>query len=256
MLNRTSINQALTATPDCLTLPELEKLAEESSPNNPHLAQCPRCQAEVAMLKSFESSTPLPDEGAAVAWISARMERQLGQIKHPTTSRVGDIAAASEASWLSRWLGSRRVLWLVPVAALLVAVAAGVLTSRRSKEPELRADAGNGPVVYRSQEIEVTGPAGELVEAPKSLQWKAFAGTAEYKVSIMEVDEVPLWSGQTRDSIVTIPNATRAKLLPGKPVLWRVTALDSLGHVLAVSQMQRFSVQRKSSRTTSGVLSQ
>lgn len=210
------------------------------------------------MLKSFESSTPLPDEGAAVAWISARMERQLDQIKHPQAgaTSVGDIVAARATSWLSRLFGNRRALWLVPVAAVLVAAVTGVLLSRRSQEPELRADAGNGPVVYRSQEVEVSGPAGELAQAPKALQWKAFAGTAEYKVSIMEVDEVPLWSGQTRDVFLTIPAATRAKLLPGKPVLWQVTALDSLGHVLAVSQMQHFSVQRKSSRTTSGVLSQ
>jgi hypothetical protein len=244
MSTRPPINDALKAKPDCLTPVQLERFAEDASLKDPHLAECSRCQTELALLKSFESSEPLPDEGAAIAWISARLERNLGQIKGLRVSRKA--AASQEAgSWFSRWFGGRTSRWLVPAAAALVFAVVGValLQDRRSNEPQLRADAGNSPLVYRSQEVEAVGPAGVLAEAPKSLQWKAFPGAVRYNVALTEVDDSPLWSDETSDLIVTIPGAVRARMLPGKPVLWRVMALDSRARVLASSQVQRFSVQ-------------
>jgi hypothetical protein len=244
MSNRSPINDALKAKPDCLTPEQLEKFAEDGSLEDPHLAGCSRCQTELALLKSFESSEPLPDEGAAVAWISARLEGNLGQIKGSRRSRESE-ASADAGSWFSRLFGGRTSRWLVPVAVALVVAVAGivVMQNHRSDEPQLRADAGNAPIVYRSQEVRVVGPVGKLAEAPKSLQWKAFPGAARYKVSMMEVDDSPLWSDETSDLIVTIPGAVSAKMVPGKPVLWRVTALDRRGRVSASSQVQRFSVQ-------------
>jgi hypothetical protein len=256
MSNRSPINDALRAKPDCLTPAQLEKFAGDASLKDPHLAECSRCQTELALLKSFESSEPLPDEGAAVAWISARLERNLGQIKGLRPSR--EAAASQEAgSWFSRWLGGRTSRWLVPAAAALVFAAVGVavLLNRRPDEPQLRADAGNSPIIYRSLEIEAAGPAGVLAEAPKSLQWKAFPGAVRYKVALTEVDDSPLWSDETSDLIVTIPGAVRAKMLPGKPVLWRVTALDSRAQVLASSQVLRFSVQLTPPGLSGGTLS-
>lgn len=253
MLNRPILNEALQAKPGCLTPQELEKLSGESSPSHPHLSQCPRCQSELALLKLFESSTPVPGEGAAVAWISARLEQRLDQIKNPGASRRAS-ASRQTISWLSQLFGSGSARWLLPAAGALLVAVTSVLLMHRSQEPRLSADAGNGPVVYRSQQVEVTGPSGDVSEAPKTLHWKAFGGATEYKVSIMEVDEVPLWSGETRELMLTIPSATRARMLPGKPVLWRVTALDSQGQVLAVSQVQRFSVQRNPPGSTSGTL--
>jgi hypothetical protein len=255
MLNRSSINQALKGKDGCLSLQELEKLAEDSSIQSPHLAGCPRCQTELALLKAFESSEPLPDEGAAVAWISKRLDQRLDEVKHGTPSPAvrGSAARAprEDEGWFSRFFRGPGMRWMVPVSVALVIAVLGIGFLRRPQEPQLNADAGNGPAVYRSQEIQVIAPSGEVAEAPKTLQWKPFAGTARYKVSVMEVDEVPLWSGETRDSNLTIPISTRARMLPGKPVLWQVTALDVQGRVLATSQVQRFSVRLKSSGSTS-----
>jgi hypothetical protein len=243
MLNRATINEALKTTTECLTPEELEKLADDRSEGHPHLAGCTRCQAQLALLKSFESSEPLPDEGAAVAWISARLERQLDQIKRPGLSMVG--ATSRGRSWFAKWFGSgsRR---LIPVMALAAIAVVGALSIHRPKEPDLRADAGEGPAIYRSQQVEVIAPVGDLTSAPDHLQWKSVTGAAQYKVSLMEVDEVALWTTATHDVNLTIPAATRAKILPGKPLLWRVTALDNQGRVIATSQTQRFSVRRRS----------
>jgi hypothetical protein len=244
MINRSTLKAALDATPNCLSLKDLERLAENPSQKHPHVAECPRCQTELALLREFEANAPLPDEGAAVAWISSHLDRRLEQIKNPKT-RLEEKGSSGRWSWLAALFGSGNARWLVPVAAVAILVAASAILMRSSKEPELRADLGKNPPIYRSQEVEVIAPVGELPKAPQNLQWKAFSGAEVYKVLIMEVDHVPLWSAQTKDISFTIPNATRAKMLPGKPVLWQVTALDSQGRTLAVSQLQRFSVARK-----------
>jgi hypothetical protein len=251
-MNRSILKQALNPKADCLTPKELEKLAADASASHSHLAECSHCESELAMLRMFESSEPLPGEGAGVAWISARLEQRLDQIKNP---RKAAKASAQTASWFGKLFSTAGTRWLLPVAAVLIVGASSVVLMQRSQEPRLRADAGDGPAIYRSQEVTVIGPSGDLAEAPKILQWKAFAGAVDYKVEITEVDEAPLWSAETKASDVTIPDAIRGRMIPGKPVLWKVTALDSQGRVLAVSQVQHLSVQRKSPSATSGVLS-
>jgi hypothetical protein len=251
MMNRSLLNQALKAKAGCLTPQELEKLAADASASHPHLSECAHCEGELAMLKMFESSEPLPGEGAAVAWISARLEKRMDQIKDPGLARK---AAHANVSWISRLFGSGNMRWVLPVTAVLIVAITSAVLLRRSQEPQLNANAGQGPAVYRSQEVAVTGPFGELPEAPKTLQWKAFPGASGYKIEVMEIDENPLWSGETPERILTLPAAIRAKMLPGKPVLWKVTALDGQGRVLAVSQMQRVWVQRKSPSSNRGVV--
>ena len=243
MLNRSTLNQALKAKAGCLTDGELEKLIENPLLTNSHLVECPRCQSELALLKSFESSEPLAGEGAAVSWISSRLEKNLNQIKNPGLSRA---AAPSAMSWFSRLFERGSIRWLVPASAALLVAVTSFLWLHRSQEPQLRAEAGNGPVVFRSEEVATIAPTGELSQVPQELRWKPVASAAQYQASIMEVDEVPLWTGKTHDQFLTIPEIIRGKILPAKTVLWRVTALDNQGRVLAVSQMQRFSVQRRS----------
>jgi hypothetical protein len=244
MLNRSNLKTALAATPDCLSLEALENLTEEAAPAHPHVAQCPRCKAELAMLKSFESDAPLPEEGAAVAWISAQLDRRLDQIRGARSD--SRVSSKQSGSWVGRWFGTGNLRWLAPVATAAVLAVAGLLWLHPNKEPDLLASAGNGTAIYRSQEVEVVTLAGELAQAPKLLQWKQFQGAAEYKVAVMEVDHIALWTSRTSGISVTIPSSTRAKMLPGKPVLWQVTAFDRQGQVLATSQVQRFSVARKS----------
>src|SRR6185369_9926125 len=70
---------AASATDECLPLEVLEQMTENDSADPKaaaHLAECAHCQTELAMLKNFEQSTPSADEGAAVAWIAAQLERR------------------------------------------------------------------------------------------------------------------------------------------------------------------------------------
>jgi hypothetical protein len=253
MGDREQMKSAVAATPACLAPEQLEQLVGEPSQTNAHLAACPRCQTELRLLQAFESDAPVPEEGAAVAWISARLERNLSEIKHPSRRRQ---AVASEAgSWWSRVLAFGKSGALVPVAAILVAAVAGVFLLRPTAEPELRAGLGNKPV-FRSQQVELAGPSGELAEAPQVLHWQGFPNATSYRVVIMEVDRVPLWSAATTTLEATLPPPVHAKIVVGKPFLWQVTALDAQGTLLAASPLERFVVTRKGSEPADSVPSQ
>jgi hypothetical protein len=245
MADRDNFKSSLAATPECLTVAQLETLAEGKS-SHPHLADCPRCQSELAMLKSFELGTPLPDEGAAVAWISSHLDRQLQSIKNPSRARTRATThnLATQDSWLRRTFGIQGWRWAMPATAMAVAVIVGVILLRPPKEPDLQANAGGQPAIYRSQEIQVVSPVGDLQQIPRSLQWQPFPGAGSYKVAVMEIDNSALWSTETKGTTIDIPPSVRGKILPGKPILWQVSAMDEGGRILGSSQIQRFATTR------------
>lgn len=247
MSDRDILKSTLAATPECLAPEQLEALVDGRK-THPHLAGCPRCQAELAMLKSFESGTPLPDEGAAVAWISSRLDRQLDSIKHPIRSRArAAVQTLEPQSWLTRIFGQGGFRWALPITAVAAIAIVSALLLQPPKPPQLQANAGGKPAIYRSQEVTVVGPAGELQQVPQQLQWQAFSGAETYKVEITEIDQTRLWAVDTRETSVEIPASIRAKMLPGKPILWQVTAVDGQGRVLGTSQIQRFAAPREHS---------
>jgi len=242
MSDRDTLKSALTATPECLTPAQLELLLDGKR-SNPHLANCSRCQAELAMLKSFESGTPLPNEGAAVAWISSHLDRRLDSIKSSTRGRAYRSAIRAlepQGTWLARMVRLGGMRWVLPVAAVAAIAIASAVLLRSPKAPDLQANAGGQPAIYRSQEVQVVSPVGDVQQVPRELRWQTFAGASAYKVVLMEIDHSPLLTLETRETSVEIPISVRAKMLPGKPILWQVTALDAQARVQATSQVQKF----------------
>lgn len=246
-MDRQILKSALGSSPECLPVEQLEALTRSDAQIPPHVAQCPRCQAELQMLKCFESGDPLPDEGAAVAWISSRIARRMDEIKHPVRGRQSAPRDEVQSSWM-RWLWSpRKIAIAIPALAALAIAVVGIALLRTPKEPDLRADAGSHDTIYRSGEVQLVGPVGDLEQIPTTLQWKAFPSATKYKVTLMEIDRVPIWEIKNNDTSLTIPSAVKGKMLPGKPFLWQVSALDVSGRVLATSQVQKFVVPRGAS---------
>jgi hypothetical protein len=66
-------------------------------------------------------------------------------------------------------------------------------------------------------------------------------GAVTYDVALVEVDGTTLWTAKTRSSRVDLPRAVSAKLVPGKTVMWQVTARGD-GNVLADSGLVKFRV--------------
>ncbi len=242
MSDRDILKSTLGATPQCLAPEQLEALLDGKH-SNPHLAQCPRCQAELAMLKSFETGAALPDEGAAVAWISAHLDRQLENIKSPVRARLVrpvNQSAEPQGSWLTQMFGFGGMRWILPAAAVAAIAIASAILLRPAKAPELQASVGGQTAIYRSQEVQLISPVGDVQQVPHELSWQAFAGAAAYKVVLMEIDHSELWTSETKETSVGIPVEVGAKMLPGKPILWQVTALDAHARVLGTSQLQKF----------------
>ena len=218
----------LRETPDCVPI---ERIGEElTATERDHVVHCARCEAELALWEEFRDATPTPDEGAAVQWIAAEVTRR--RVESPSPVRP---------SWVSRrWFGVLSPQAVMAAAAvLIVAVMVGQLVDR---EPAVvLAPSGNADV-YRSTRIQPIGPTGDLPQAPTGLSWIAVAGADQYDVAILEVDRTVLWRGSTGGSHIDLAPNVIGQFVPGKTILWEVSARGRDGAVIAQSGTQRFRV--------------
>jgi hypothetical protein len=224
---------ALSASSECASLEQLERLAEPDARLWQHVASCPRCQAEWTLLNSFEAATPRPEERGQVIWITERLSKRLAK---------GERAKREEGAvpWWRRILAGPH---LQPVgfalASVVVVVAVGI-GLRENRAPELMAS--SSPATLRSLEIRTLGPAGDLASRPDELRWRPVDGAASYTVRVLEVDHAEIWSAETKSTAAALPPQVLAIAVPGKPLLWQVTAKDEAGWPVAQSSLQRFRV--------------
>jgi len=191
-----------------------------------HVAGCARCQTEAALWNSLNDTAPRPDEGAAVPWIVQELKR-----------RNHTPAAAADAAGIGPWRSWRLMSAIGAAIALVLTV--GYVT--RDREPVL-SGTGGAARNYRSGQLELRSPIGDQSAVPLQLEWMALPGAVGYDVSILEVDRTVLWSGSATGSRLALPSPVRARLVPGKTMLWEVTARDGSGKPVAVSGMQSFRV--------------
>jgi hypothetical protein len=184
------------------------------------------------MLRKFEYSTPSEDEGAAVAWIAAQLERN-----QQTRS-----AQPAKATVVPFWRTLFRVPYMAAAAALIAAITIGIsMYNSEDHKPAIGGTLVGGNM--RSGEIHITTPSGDLNQAPEQLSWEAWPGAASYTVSItgVDIDHTVVWSGETTQSSLTVNPELKSKMRPGKPLEWTVTAKDATGKDLATGK-SRFRV--------------
>jgi hypothetical protein len=243
-MERSLLRKALSPSHACATPLELGGLAEGSLSQpaaahlRDHVAGCARCQTELALLKEFENAAPGPDEEGAVSWISARLERRFSEAsggRSPWRTHRG--AALPRRSWFTALnVGG----FALAAATLAAAVTIGL---REGRAPELAQLSPAAPTVLRSAGITALSPAGDLDAPPNDLRWEPRTDAASYSVQVMEVDHAKLWSAETRDASIALPPELRAKIVPGKPLLWEVVAKDAAGRAVAWSGKQRFRIR-------------
>lgn len=216
---------AVAATKECPSVEVLEELMEESSSNSKaaaHVAVCPHCQAEIAMLRSFESSTPAENEGAAVAWIAAQLERNQ---KAP--------ASKSSAAVVPFWRAMFRLPFMAAAAALIAAITLGISLYHSDNGQPVFQVPHNG--IYRGGDIQLK-TTGDLSSAPNQLIWTAVPGAASYSVEVDDVTGDKMWQSTSTQNSIQVDPELKAKLVPGKPLKWTVTALDANGKELATGK--------------------
>jgi len=221
---------ALAPGPECIPIRKLAEPLADSDAR--HLAACPRCQAELALLREFQESASRAEEGAAVEWIAQELRRR------------STVAPAGRPPWWRRLLAIPVGRLSGALAAVLV-VAAGVtvytLRSRTGAAPDL---VGEGAL--RSQSVVLVSPLGDLDARPAELRWQPVPSAAAYQVEILEVDRHGLWKSETPQTHLAIPENIRALMAPGKTLLWQVTARGQSA-LLASSGLQKFRVRVKKS---------
>jgi len=241
---RSLLRKALSPSYACATPLELGGLGDGSLAQpgaarlRNHVSGCARCQTELTLLKEFENATPRPDEEGAVSWISARLERRFAEASAgPSLSRTHHGAALPRRSWFTALnVGG----FALAAATLVAAVTIGL---REGRAPELAPPSPAASTVLRSAGITTLSPAGDLDAPPNELRWEPRTDAASYSVQVMEVDHAELWSAETRDASIALPPALRARIVPGKPLLWEVVAKDAAGRVVAWSGKQRFRIR-------------
>lgn len=220
---------AVGLTEECLPLEVLERMTENSTADakaSAHLAECPHCQTELSLLKNFEASVPSANEGAAVAWIVAQLERkQNKQVAKPAVARV------------SFWRSMFRVPYMAGAAALAVVLALGISLHHSSNHDGI-SSIGSGSIGssdFRAGGIHFLSPVGELNQTPSEFRWEAFTGASSYTIELRDAIGTVLASTQTKKNVLIITPEIKAKMTEGKPLNWKVTALDASGKEIANS---------------------
>ncbi len=234
------VKQALEAACGCPSENELAGLVEstlgeaERGRIMAHVEACTRCAGEVALLRAFLLAQPEGGDAAAVNWIAAQLERRSAELFHQPQR--------------SRWLRLRA--WLTParlsaaavaLATVLLALSA-VLHYRRAQEPVLTARLS--PVqILRSGSVAVSEPQGDVDAPPSRLSWIPVREAASYEVRLMEVDNNVLWKGVSGAPVIELPLEIQQRAVPGKTLVWQVTALNAAGESLGSSGLVRFRVR-------------
>jgi hypothetical protein len=259
MRERELLKAALAPSDGCATIEQLSGLSDASLPErvrarvSGHVTACHRCQTELALLKKFESAAAGPDEEGAASWITARLERGFEQIIR--AARASSQAGKEREPWWRklfrfRLFGSPRAAAAAFALAMAMLVVVLNLPLRKTGEPDLSAGVEFTPPVFRSDTVAVVGPTGDLEEAPTELRWQPAPGATTYSVQLMEIDRVELWKGESSKPSLSLPPAVRARIVPGKALLWKVEAKDASGRTIATSEIQRFRVAMVAPRST------
>jgi hypothetical protein len=224
---REELKRQLQPTPQCIPI---ERFGDRlTDVERDHLSVCARCEAELALWHGFADSTPVPDENGAVQWVASEVHR-----------RRAESGTGRSTTLTPNWLARFRTRTLIAVAAsVLVALAVAYVAwdpePRINEPPSAQSD-------YRTARLDVVGPLGDLETPPKELIWVAVNGAVRYDVRVFEIDGTTLWKASSSVARVGLPAAVVAQFVPGKPIVWEVTARDIAGASLAVSGTQRFRV--------------
>jgi hypothetical protein len=227
-------HDAASATNECLPLEVLERMTESSSADPKaaaHLAGCPHCQTELTMLKSFEASVPSADEGAAVAWIAAQLERNQ---KAP--------AAKQAVARVPFWRTMFRVPYLAGAAALAVVLALGISLYHGNPDGPRKISDTYGKGTFRGG-VHLVSPVGDLAQAPAEFRWDAVPGASSYQVELKDVAGVTLASATSTQNVLPVTPEMKANMTSGKPLTWKVTALDASGNAVADSSGGSFKIK-------------
>ena len=189
-----------------------------------HMTTCPRCTAQMALLEDFRHAEPRGLEQGVVRYVAGKLGNA------PPAATLPPAAAA---------LRSRTFLGIGAAAAILLAAVS--LRGPVVRVPAAAESSETG--VYRSAAMRGLAPDGELSAAPAQFRWTGVSGAAAYLLQVMEADRTVVYQHEEKAVEAGMPHEVSALLLRGKPLLWKVTALDGGGQPIQESTILRFHIK-------------
>jgi hypothetical protein len=244
------LKAALAPSAACATIEQLGRLRDGDHAGSAdarlaeHVAGCLRCRTELALLTQFESAALRPGDEAAARRMVARLERDVARMIGSAPAPSAGGGREHGGVFWERVQDLRMVIAGVLVATAMLLVVLN-LRGGNAGAPPLSPDIGGGLPTFRSDALAVVGPTGDLEAVPTELRWEAAPGAASYSVQVMEVDRTEVWSTESRQASVALPASVRARIVPGKPLLWQVVAKDESGKTVAASEVQRFRLRMR-----------
>lgn len=194
----------------------LKRMGEEEARSfEEHYFNCPKCFQEVARREEL------------IRVIKARGPEIFASEPRPSpASRVLGFFTPRQWAFVS-----------LTVVALLVIIFAGIPRSRPAP-PHFVLD---GEDILRGESLTLISPVIDVKGAPASFEWKALEGAADYKVSLYDGPEL-LWSKETRENQLAVPEDVKSRLLPGRRYSWQVKAFSAQGQLVSVSSRVQFEI--------------
>lgn len=227
------IAEAMRPSSECPSIGDLAQLLETRATRlEAHVKDCARCKAELSLLQGFLAAEPAQAEAADVRALTDEVRRRVRQ----------QIRPAAPPAWWRRWLAMPLSPRFAMAAASVLILAGISIYVSQMRNPALGPGLPSGADTYRSQSIRLETPKGEIAVPPAALLWQPVPGANRYVVTLMEVDRNEIWTQNSNSARADLPSSIQAKALPGKTLLWQVTAFDRAGSKIAESGIEKFRV--------------
>jgi hypothetical protein len=96
---------------------------------------------------------------------------------------------------------------------------------------------------FRSESIHLVSPIADQPSAPADFHWDAVQGASSYTVELKDVAGITLASAKTTQNFLAASSEMKAVMISGKPLKWKVTAMDANGQEIANSSMEQVKVK-------------
>jgi hypothetical protein len=136
-----------------------------------------------------------------------------------------------------------RVPYLAGAAALAAVLIFGISLYHGNSDGPGKINPGLGSGNFRSGSIHLVSPVSDMPQAPTEFRWDAVQGASSYSVELKDVAGITLATAKSTQNVLPVTPALKANMVSGKPLKWKVTAMDAAGKEIANSSLEQFKVK-------------
>jgi hypothetical protein len=86
-------------------------------------------------------------------------------------------------------------------------------------------------------------PIADQNSAPAEFRWEAVQGASSYSVELKDVAGITLAGAKSSQNSLSVTPEMKANMLSGKPLKWKVIAMDTTGKEIASSSTEQFKIR-------------